>query len=1258
MAGCRPLLRLILCVVLSAGLCAPAAAQNVYTWTGSGGGGSSTTWLTATNWTGGPAGTWPGVTGNTNAANGTANDVAVFNLTANVTVGLNMNTAGGTFTLGAISTTGTTFVPTIGNNATTFFTHTTLQLNNSGATTIAGFTNVLLNNSGTSGTMTLSSFTATNTPRMDVLLGSTTNVINITSAAAGITINSDVYEANAGSGFTLQGAGMLTLGGTGNSFTGPVTTAGAGRITVMNTTGLGTGTVSFNNTDDKSAVGAAVLTFGTAGNLVRTCGNNFVLSAAASTGFATTGNGQQDTLSGVISGGGAGLKFALAGSTAATPNSFFILTNPNNSFTATVAVGSGGVAVTSDGALGNAANPVTLSVNDATRGGLRFAADNITLAATRAVDVAANSVVDTNGFTAAIAGPVTNSGGAAAGLIKTGAGTLTLSGTNTLSTLTARQGTVVLDFTANNTNKLDPAAAVTLQGGTLQMIANPAGSSQSFASLTINQGGSSALVVTGGGGTGANLNVSNLVRSTAGGTLDFTLPAVGAVLTSAANGATGLLFDGAMTVGKTTWATVSAGTVTPFSGYTAKDDVSTFSAGDHVTNSTAFTGTLPAGGLSIASLRFNAAAAGAVTVGAGDTLTIASGTFGGILLTPAVTGVQQINGGSLTTTGTELIVHHYGTGELDIGSNITGTIGLTKSGPGRMVLSGSNTYTGATVINQGTVSVASLTGTTNLGTAAIVLGNGTLEYTGSASQSLAATRPITLAGERGPGGATIAVTDAGATLTVLGTVSGNQVSSLTKTGPGTLALNVSNAAGYFGDTVVSNGTVTATNINALGNSALTGRLILGDANTGTGNVAFLLALTSGSFPTPVTVSGQGTGTATFGVATGTAGGAVMSAEVVIARSVVLQSPASGTVQFTNRITGTGDVVINSQGTGSVNFFRAQGANVANDWAGNLVLNANSTLVIGSPAGAINVDKSIPNTANVVFNTGSALLLSPGTQLGYESVNALVSTLPTDGAITQTTGTSAFQLTVGAGNGSGTFGGVISNTAGTLSLVKAGTGTQTLTGASTYTGTTTVNGGVLAVDNTAGSGTGTGGVVVNNGGRLRGVGTIAGSVSVTGGTLAPGAATSPGTLTTSGAVTLAPAGTFLVKLGGTGAGQSDLLNLGSTGTINLGGATLTGTLVNGYVPANADTVTIISGTGATAVSGTFAQSTSVFVGTAGGFGYFADVTYNSSSVVLSNFTATPVPEPVLVFALCAAAGAIGIRVRRRRTPSLSRSEVVS
>jgi autotransporter-associated beta strand protein len=102
--------------------------------------------------------------------------------------------------------------------------------------------------------------------------------------------------------------------------------------------------------------------------------------------------------------------------------------------------------------------------------------------------------------------------------------------------------------------------------------------------------------------------------------------------------------------------------------------------------------------------------------------------------------------------------------------------------------------------------------------------------------------------------------------------------------------------------------------------------------------------------------------------------------------------------------------------------------------------------------------------------------------------------------------------VGGLNSSATFDGTIANGVG---LIKEGSGSWTLAGNNTYTRGTTVNGGTLLVNNTAGSGTGSGAVTVASGGALGGSGSIAGAVTVAaGGKLVPG-----GTLTVSNHLTL-------------------------------------------------------------------------------------------------------------------------------------------
>jgi autotransporter-associated beta strand protein len=170
--------------------------------------------------------------------------------------------------------------------------------------------------------------------------------------------------------------------------------------------------------------------------------------------------------------------------------------------------------------------------------------------------------------------------------------------------------------------------------------------------------------------------------------------------------------------------------------------------------------------------------------------------------------------------------------------------------------------------------------------------------------------------------------------------------------------------------------------------------------------------------------------------------------------------------------------------------------------------------LGSSAAAFDLGTSTATMMN--RNGGTTIQLgslagSSGTTLtGASSVNA-----PTT-------------YSIGGNNNNTTFSGKITDNDGTTAILKTGSGTWTITGASTFSGGTTISAGTLLVNNTSGSGTGSGAVAVNNGGTLAGTGIFSGSVTVnSGGTLAPGNAL--GTLTISNALTLMSGGTTFVKV---------------------------------------------------------------------------------------------------------------------------------
>jgi autotransporter-associated beta strand protein len=272
--------------------------------------------------------------------------------------------------------------------------------------------------------------------------------------------------------------------------------------------------------------------------------------------------------------------------------------------------------------------------------------------------------------------------------------------------------------------------------------------------------------------------------------------------------------------------------------------------------------------------------------------------------------------------------------------------------------------------------------------------------------------------------------------TAAGVIAGG--ATLTKTGTG--ALTIANANTFSGGTVLSQGTLTLTNVTAAGS----GPIILGDAGTGANNLLFKANVGSGVFANPITVSASGSGSVTIDQYIALSS---LSGTLTLNRATTIEGGPDRT-GITGKITGT---------VGTLTFAGVRttlNSPVPNDFTGNVIINTGATA-------QINDMNSLPGTANV---TASGTLRVIG---GANSV-VTIGALNGAGTVNGDSGGGNYLKTLSLGNNgdSGNFTGAISNGSGTdtLALIKVGVGTQTLGGTTTFTGTTRILGGTLALTN--------------------------------------------------------------------------------------------------------------------------------------------------------------------------------------------------
>lgn len=406
--------------------------------------------------------------------------------------------------------------------------------------------------------------------------------------------------------------------------------------------------------------------------------------------------------------------------------------------------------------------------------------------------------------------------------------------------------------------------------------------------------------------------------------------------------------------------------------------------------------------------------------------------------------------------------------------------------------------------------------------------------------------------------------------------------------------------------------------------------ITGNAASPSASASSLILSGTGSINVTGLIRNNGLGTSTTGVGT--------------------QNGFSGTLTLGN---------VNNSFTGGVD---VQGGTVV--LAGNAASGANGVLGNATSAAVLGTNGA-GTFADVKVVTSGAYSVDRNITvraLGVSTVqNVTIGGTNTSGIATYSgaVGLGRTSTLTAASSGRVDFTGVISTTSGTAGVNVSGGGTVRLAGANTYTGTTAVSAGtVLLVDNTTGSGTGTGSVTVASGATLGGGGIITpgtgNSLSISG-IVAPGVtAGGLGTLTFDSGSTTATVATFASGASfafditaGVSSDKISLIN-GAAGDFAFNNNTIAFTVSGSLIAGQ--TYTLFSSNVASAYSGlTFDGSNKVtngvaFTGLGANFQSASYISLVGNNLVLT--TVSAVPEPG-TYALMAGAGALVASVLYRR-----------
>ncbi|WP_407051563.1 autotransporter-associated beta strand repeat-containing protein [Methyloraptor flagellatus] len=928
-------------------------------------------------------------------------------------------------------------------------------------------------------------------------------------------------------------AGTQTLSGS-NDYAGGTSIAAGATLQIGVSGALGTGTVTFTGT----ATLAGLADAGISNQIDLGDGAAVTIGAAAGTSLTLSPN--------AFNLNGSTARTLHIGSTAAGLTGRVVLSAAAISAGAnqSIAIDAGTLVVGSDQVADNLSGVAAIAVNTGAAFDLRgrqVNVNNLTGAGTvtsrfeGTAVLQLNNTVDTTFSGQIVDGPTR----AYVAVTKAGAGTITLSGTNTFSRgLIIGGGTVVASHVTGGVVDGIGSGVLTLSGGTFA----------TAQTSTVNN----SVVVDGGGtvaaATGTTLTLAGLLQTENGGqTLHF-----------GSAGATGtvVLGQSSNSVGNGTRFAVDAGTLL----------ISTTTAAAF-TQDPNFAGATVAAGATLA-------VSGGLTIGGAST---ASGTIRNL-------GGDNRLSGTMTLSGDASIVSLGGT--LTIDTIAGGARNLSIAGPGNTSI-GSASTTGVLTVTSGTTT---LTGTNAFG-GIVNRAGATIVNTGRTTDDLDNAGTYTNSGTQT---AVVASNTGTITNTAAGTWTGNVVSNassitnngiwngnvlnnagqITNTGTwnGTL---VNTATGTLINTGTWNGTITSTSLNVTNSGTVNasgsiggrvdnqnggalrvssgGATIGGDLNnTGTatvtaadGNLTVRGTLTNGSTAgTGIQVAADRTLTA--GAIQNGAGATTASAGTIIA-SV---ANAGGTINLAGTVTGA---ITNTSGTINVTGTLGHTGALAN--AGTLNVTAGTFTTSGrvTNGGAL----SVASGATLVATVGGIANAATGTIVNGGTIN---DDLDNAGTVTNN---ATFNAVVATNTGTitnaatGTWTGAVNSNAGTLINQGAWTGnvaanTGRLTNSGTWTGTiANAAGGTL---NNAASGRISGSV--GNAGTFTNTGLLSGGLANSGTVFANGGSILGAVANTSGSFTLATATTtfdntvsnaaqFTLAAGGGATGITTFTNTGTT-----------------------------------------------------------------------------------------------------------------